>query len=78
MHQMEEAVLFAWKGLTVGSAAADNKGRINPSSHPVQAVTFSQPRHCDQSAAVEKIKRTIDIILQAEDEITRDLLFLQG
>lgn len=43
---MEGAGLFAWRGhdlLLAGSAAVDNKGRINPGSRTARAVTFSQP-----------------------------------
>lgn len=79
LDQMKEAGLFAWTRhdlLPAGSAAAENKGRINPTSHPAWVLIFSQPCHCDQWVPLEKIERNIGIILQAEDEITSYLLFL--
>lgn len=78
---MEGAAVFAWKGhdlLPAGSAAADSRGRINPGSHPARAVTFSQPCHCDQGVALEKNQKKYCHNIAAEDEITSDLLFLQG
>lgn len=44
MDQMKEAGLFAWKRhdlLPAGSAAAENKGRINPSSRPAWFNLFT-------------------------------------